>query len=50
LLILILLLAFFLAYIPHNGYVYPLHGDEWIRLTYDRTIAQTGSNRLSTML
>jgi hypothetical protein len=30
---LLLLLAFFMAIIPHIGYAYPLHIDEWMRLT-----------------
>jgi hypothetical protein len=42
LLILILLLAGFMAFIPHIGYAYPLHVDEWMHLTYARTIAQGG--------
>jgi hypothetical protein len=43
LLILILLLAFFVAFIPHIGYLYPLHVDEWMHFTYAKIIAQTGS-------
>jgi len=43
LLILILLLAGFTAFIPHIGYAYPLHVDEWMHLTYAKTIAQTGA-------
>ena len=42
-LILILLLAGFMAFIPHIGYAYPLHVDEWMHLTYAKTIAQTGA-------
>jgi len=29
-LLLLLFLAFFVAFIPHIGYAYPLHVDEWI--------------------
>jgi len=33
-LILLLLLGFYLNYLPHNQYKYPLHVDEWTHLTY----------------
>ena len=39
---LLLLLILLLAFIPHIGYAYPLHLDEWTHLTYAKTIAQTG--------
>ncbi len=42
-LLLILTLAFYMAFIPHIGYAYPLHVDEWMHMTYAETIAQTGS-------
>ncbi|MHB8085424.1 MAG: glycosyltransferase family protein [Dehalococcoidia bacterium] len=42
-LLLILALAFYMAFIPHIGYAYPLHGDEWMHMTYAETIAGTGS-------
>jgi hypothetical protein len=42
-LLLILALAFSMAFIPHIGYAYPLHVDEWMHMTYAETIAQTGS-------
>ncbi len=42
LLLLLLLLAGFMSFIPHIGYAYPLHVDEWMHLTYARTIARTG--------
>ncbi len=42
-LLLILALAFCVAFIPHIGYAYPLHADEWMHMTYAETIAQTGS-------
>jgi hypothetical protein len=50
LLILILFLAFFMAFNPHIGYAYPVHLDEWMHHTHARTIAQAGAVRLSTML
>lgn len=40
---LILVLAFLMAFIPHMGYAYPVHVDEWMHLTYAKAIAQTGS-------
>jgi hypothetical protein len=43
LLLLILLLAGFMAFIPHIAYAYPLHVDEWTHLTYTKTISQTGA-------
>ena len=43
LLLLILLLAFFMALIPHIGYAYPLHVDEWTHLTYAKTVVGIGS-------
>jgi hypothetical protein len=43
LLVLILLLAFFMAFIPHIGYVYPLHGDEWIHLAQSKAVVEAGS-------
>ncbi|MCX6004915.1 MAG: hypothetical protein NT082_04510, partial [Chloroflexi bacterium] len=43
LLVFILLLAFYMANIPHIGYAYPLHVDEWMHMTYAETIVQTGS-------
>ncbi|MCX6007015.1 MAG: hypothetical protein NTZ34_07115 [Chloroflexi bacterium] len=43
LLLFVLLLAFYMAFIPHIGYAYPLHVDEWMHMTYAETIAQSGS-------
>ncbi len=43
LLILVLLLAFFMAFIPHIGYSFPLHLDEWTHLVYSKAIQQTGA-------
>jgi len=43
LLILILLLAFFMAFIPHIDYAYPLHLDEWIHLAHSKAVVETGS-------
>ena len=40
----------FLAFIPHIGYAYPLHVDEWMHLTYAKTFAQADALRLPTVL
>ena len=42
-LLLICILAFYMAFIPHIGYAYPLHVDEWMHMTYSETIAESGS-------
>lgn len=42
-LLLILVVAFCISFIPHIGYAYPLHVDEWMHMTYAETIAHTGS-------
>ncbi|MDO8688386.1 MAG: hypothetical protein Q7K41_07350 [Dehalococcoidales bacterium] len=39
----ILGLAFYIAFIPHQNYLYALHVDEWVHLTYSQSILQTGS-------
>jgi len=43
LLILILLLAFFVAFIPHIGYAYPVHLDEWLHLAHSKAVIEAGS-------
>jgi hypothetical protein len=47
LLILILTPAGFMIFIPHIGYAYPLHVDEWMQLTCAKTIGQTQSGAIS---
>jgi hypothetical protein len=42
-LVLILGLAFYVAFIPHQGYSYPVHIDEWIHLAYSEEIVQEAS-------
>jgi hypothetical protein len=42
-LLLILILAFFVAFIPHFDYPYPLHVDEWLHGAYSKAIMQSGS-------
>ncbi|MFH1381565.1 MAG: hypothetical protein ABIH70_01590 [Chloroflexota bacterium] len=41
-LLLIMGLAFYLAFIPHRSYPYPVHVDEWVHLAYSKAILQTG--------
>jgi len=36
-------LAFYTAYIPHINYPYPLHVDEWVHLAYSKAMMQSGS-------
>ena len=43
LLVPVMALAFYIAFIPHQGYPYPVHIDEWIHLTYSNAILQAGS-------
>ncbi len=42
LLLLIMVLAFYVAFIPHLNYPYPVHIDEWIHLTYSQAILLAG--------
>jgi len=42
LLVLILLLAVFMAYIPHLDYVYPIHIDEWWHYGDAQSLVETG--------
>lgn len=39
----LLLLAFYIAFIPHHNYYYPLHLDEWYHFIHAKAILQTGS-------
>ena len=39
----ILVLAFYIAFIPHLQYPYPLHVDEWLHMAYSKAMLQTGS-------
>lgn len=36
-------LAFYIAFIPHINYPYPLHVDEWIHFSYSEAITRAGS-------
>jgi len=42
-LVLILGLAFYVAFIPHHGYSYPVHVDEWAHLAFSEVIVQEAS-------
>ncbi|MFC1984482.1 hypothetical protein ACFLU0_00505 [Chloroflexota bacterium] len=41
-LLLIMALAFYIAFIPHYNYLYPVHVDEWVHLAYSDAILQSG--------
>jgi len=43
LLILILLLAFFMTFIPHISYAYPVHLDEWLHLANSKALLEAGT-------
>lgn len=40
---LIMGLAFYIAFIPHLNYPYPVHVDEWVHLAYAQAMSQAGS-------
>ncbi len=42
-LVLILGLAFYMAFIPHSGYLYPVHIDEWVHLAFSQELMRAGS-------
>ncbi|MFC2025165.1 hypothetical protein ACFLTG_01985 [Chloroflexota bacterium] len=39
----ILGLAFYIAFIPHQNYLYPLHVDEWVHMAHSNAMLQSGS-------
>ena len=39
----IMALAFYIAFIPHQNYLYPLHIDEWLHIAYSESILASGS-------
>ncbi|MFC1912162.1 hypothetical protein ACFLXG_03300 [Chloroflexota bacterium] len=39
----IIALAFYITFIPHQGYAYPVHIDEWVHLAFSEAILETGS-------
>lgn len=39
----LLVVSFCLAFIPHHGYAYPVHVDEWGHLTYSKALMTEGS-------
>ena len=39
----IMALAFYIAFIPHQNYPYPVHLDEWVHLTYSQSLLEAGS-------
>ena len=48
-LFLVLALGYWLVFMPHSGYLYPLHADEWLHLAYSRAIQVAGSTTVSTV-
>lgn len=36
----IMALAFYIAFIPHHNYPYPLHVDEWVHMVYSKAMLQ----------
>jgi len=40
----ILGLAFYIAFIPHQNYPYPVHIDEWVHLAHSKAILQAGDS------
>jgi len=42
-LLFIMALAFYLVFIPHHNYPYPVHVDEWMHLIYSKAILQAGN-------
>ena len=42
-LLLIMALAFYMAFIPHLGYPYPVHVDEWLHLAHSQELMSAGS-------
>jgi len=43
----ILGLAFYIAFIPHQNYPYPVHIDEWVHLAYSEAMLQAGSTTIT---
>ncbi len=39
----VMALAFYIAFIPHHNYPYPVHIDEWVHLAYSKAILTAGS-------
>ena len=39
----ILALTFYIAFIPHQNYLYPLHVDEWVHFWRSRAMLEAGS-------
>ncbi len=39
----IMALTFYLAFLPHHNYPYPVHLDEWIHLAYFKAMLEAGS-------
>lgn len=42
LMIALLALAFYIAFIPNHNYPYPVHIDEWVHLAYSKALMSAG--------
>lgn len=42
LIIMVMILAFYIAFIPHDNYPYLVHIDEWVHMVYSKAIIQAG--------
>ena len=40
---LIMALAFYIAFIPHQNFPYPVHIDEWVHLAYSKAMLKASS-------
>ena len=40
-------LAFYIAFIPHINYPYPVHIDEWVHLAYSKALVGASSTTFS---
>ena len=39
----VMALAFYIAFIPHQGYLYPVHVDEWVHMAFSKAMLQSSS-------
>jgi len=44
----IIALAFYIAFIPHHNYPYPVHIDEWVHLASSKAMLSAGSTTFLT--
>jgi len=46
----ILGLAFYIAFIPHSNYPYPVHIDEWVHLAFSKAVLRAGSTGVAPIM